>query len=284
MGDKTFYQVAIETKEKGKNQQNETYFELDKTDKQEMINDIIIPFLKKEDFQFDGYFINAPEIKRLEVKSSKQTTEELSKYENDHLPNNFIMFISKERIVHYDKYMTDITKEIIQEAKNKINTFSQDQISNNTKKGTAKEYKKVFIVHGRDDLAKNEVARFIEKIGLEAVILHEQENKGMTIIEKIEHYTDVDYGIVLYTPCDIGTIKDQQDFKPRARQNVVFEHGYLIGKLKRENVCALVKENIEIPNDISGLVYIDMDKLGAWKFSIAKELKKSGYTIDMNKI
>lgn len=70
----------------------------------------------------------------------------------------------------------------------------------------------------------------------------------------------------------------------RARQNVVFEHGFLIGKIKRENVCALVKGNVELPNDISGVVYISMDDADAWKYTIAKEMRASGYDIDMNKI
>ncbi len=71
---------------------------------------------------------------------------------------------------------------------------------------------------------------------------------------------------------------------PRARQNVVLEHGYLMGKLGRSKVCALVKGDVEIPNDISGVVYISMDDAGAWKFAVAKEMKAAGYDIDMNLI
>lgn len=142
---------------------------------------------------------------------------------------------------------------------------------------------KVFIVHGHDDLLKNEVARFIEKLDLTAIILHEQASSGNTIIEKIEEYSNVGFGIVLYTPCDIGAKSENTPaLQPRARQNVVFEHGFLIGKIGRRSVCALVKGNIEKPNDISGVVYISTD--GEWKLSLAKELRSNGYIIDMNKI
>lgn len=142
---------------------------------------------------------------------------------------------------------------------------------------------KVFIVHGHDDLLKNEVARFIEKLGLNAIILHEQASSGNTIIEKIEEHSNVGFGIVLYTPCDIGAKgEDEPKLQPRARQNVVFEHGYLIGKIGRRNVCALVKGNIEKPNDISGVVYISTQE--EWRLSLAKELRKSGYEIDMNSV
>lgn len=139
---------------------------------------------------------------------------------------------------------------------------------------------KVFIVHGRDNEAKQEIGRFIETIGLEAIILHEQASGGMTIIEKIEHYSnEADFALVLYTPCDHGRGADETNVHPnnRARQNVVFEHGYLMAKLGRKNVCALVKGEIETPNDISGVVYVALDVAGAWKAEVVKELKACGY-------
>ena len=105
---------------------------------------------------------------------------------------------------------------------------------------------KIFVVHGQNNEAKLEVARFIEKIGFEPIILHEQASGSKTIIEKIEAYSDVGFGIVIYTPCDIGAKSSEpSELKGRARQNVVFEHGFLIGKLSRSNVCSLVKGNLE---------------------------------------
>lgn len=143
----------------------------------------------------------------------------------------------------------------------------------------------VFIVHGHDETAKVKTARFIQQLGLRPIILHEQSSSGRTIIEKIEEYSNVGFGIVLYTPCDVGAKKgEESNLKPRARQNVVFEHGYLIGKIGRKNVCALFRHDVEIPNDISGVVYVKMDEEDAWHLKIAKELRSSGYDIDMNKL
>lgn len=144
---------------------------------------------------------------------------------------------------------------------------------------------KVFIVHGHDDTAKIETARTLEKAGFEAIILHEQADGGLTIIEKIEKYTDVDFAVVLYTECDKGRAKDAavDDERFRARQNVVFEHGYLIGKLGRNKVCALVKGNVETPGDISGVVYTKIDDAGAWKFQLFKNMKEAGLNVDYNK-
>jgi predicted nucleotide-binding protein len=147
----------------------------------------------------------------------------------------------------------------------------------------ARNKRNVFIVHGRDEAAKQEVARFVESVGLKSIILHEQASSGMTIIEKIEHYAnDADFALVLYTACDQGRGHHEKSIAPRdrARQNVVFEHGYLMGKLGRENVCALRKGDIETPNDISGVVYVDLDAFGGWKAEVSKELKACGYTLN----
>lgn len=144
--------------------------------------------------------------------------------------------------------------------------------------------KKVFIVHGHDNEAKQETARTLEKAGYEAIILHEQANLGNTIMEKLERCTDVDYAIVLYTECDLGRAKEasKNEERYRARQNVVYEHGYLIGKLGREKVFALVKGNVETPGDISGVVYTSMDDAGAWKMLLARDMRAAGLEINMN--
>ncbi|MUK48277.1 TIR domain-containing protein [Aliivibrio fischeri] len=152
-------------------------------------------------------------------------------------------------------------------------------------KSTEKNMNQVFVVHGHNEEVKVKVARFIEKLGFEPIILHEQASSGNTIIEKIEEYSDVGFGVVLYTACDVGAKNSSTpDLKLRARQNVIFEHGYLIGKLTRNNVCALVQGDIELPNDISGVVYTPIDTNEAWHLQLAKELKKAGYNVDMNRL
>ena len=276
-----YYQVLIETSENvGKEGKNKQYFELDKKDLAEIEERIIYPFLREEDFQFDGYFLKFGEIKRITIKETQKTTQELSKYENDNMPSGVIIYVSPRDIVSYDRHTKDITTTVFAKAKSSLPAKSATHINSNILDLT-----KVFIVHGRDDLAKTEVARFIEKLGLSAIILHEQASSGKTIIEKIEAHTNVGFAIILYTPCDIGGLNgDEKTQKLRARQNVVFEHGYLIGKLGRQNVCALVKKDVEVPNDISGIVYVPLDDYGAWHISVAKELRNVGYSVDMNKI
>ena len=141
----------------------------------------------------------------------------------------------------------------------------------------------VFIIHGRDDGTKEIVARFIEQLGLKPIILHEEPNQGQTIIEKFEQHAEVAFAIALLTPDDTGGLADEeQSHKPRARQNVIFEFGYFMGKLGRQRVCALKKENVETPSDYDGVLYIPFDESGAWRMKLVGELKNAGFDIDAN--
>ena len=142
---------------------------------------------------------------------------------------------------------------------------------------------KIFIVHGHDEGARQTVARFIERIGFEAIILSEQANQGLTIIEKIEARAEVGFAVVLLTPDDVGG-KAADSLRPRARQNVLLELGYFIARLGRERVCTLAKGDLEIPTDFAGVVWEPLDDGGAWKAALARELKAAGYAIDWNKV
>lgn len=154
--------------------------------------------------------------------------------------------------------------------------------------------KRIFIVHGHDEGAKQTVARFLENLDLEVVILHEQADKGKTIIEKLEaNSSDVDigYAVVLLTPDDRGSsvskanrTKPRLPLRPRARQNVILELGYFIGKLGRERVRALYVDGVELPSDYQGVLYTKFDNTGAWRFELAREIKAAGIKLDLNRL
>ena len=139
----------------------------------------------------------------------------------------------------------------------------------------------VFVIHGHDHGVRDTVARFLEGLGLEAVILQEQPDEGRTVIEKFEQYAQCDFAVALFTPDDVGGPRDD-NLQLRARQNVIFEFGYFIGKFGRDRVCALVKGDPEIPTDYSGVLYIPLDEAGAWKFQLMGEMKSAGFDIDAN--
>lgn len=142
---------------------------------------------------------------------------------------------------------------------------------------------KIFIVHGHDDGARETVARFLERMGFEAIILHEQANQGRTVIEKVEAHGDVSFAVVLLTPDDEGRVKGGV-LEPRARQNVLLELGYFIGRLGRDKVCALKRGQLEIPSDFAGVVWEPMDDTGGWKQALGRELQAAGHNFDWNKL
>ncbi|WP_245967261.1 TIR domain-containing protein [Ulvibacterium marinum] len=149
---------------------------------------------------------------------------------------------------------------------------------------TKKNKKDIFIVHGHNEELKEKVARTIEKLKLSPVILHEQSNEGQTIIEKFEKHSNVNFAVILLTYDDFGNVKSDNNHNKRARQNVILELGYFIAKIGRENVMPLYEKGVELPSDISGVLYTLIDESENWKFRLVKELKSAGFKVDANDI
>lgn len=160
-----------------------------------------------------------------------------------------------------------------------------DSNHNSAKNKSLVESNKVFIVHGHDSTIRLEVENLIKDLGFEPVVLFKAPDKGQTIIEKLESETqNVCFAIIIYSHCDDGKAKDEEKLKPRARQNVVFEHGMMCAKLGRSRVVALLEDGIEQPGDINGVLYKLIDPNGSWKYAVAKEMKAAGLPVDLNNI
>jgi hypothetical protein len=144
--------------------------------------------------------------------------------------------------------------------------------------------RKVFVVHGHNDGLKQAVARLLEKLDIQPVVLHEQPSQGKTIIEKFEHYSKVSFAIILLTADDEGKGRGESNLRSRARQNVILEWGFFLGLLGRKRVCALYEDGIEIPSDYSGVLLVKIDSGSAWQYQVAKELRATGIDVDLNKI
>ncbi len=141
----------------------------------------------------------------------------------------------------------------------------------------------VFVVHGHDDALRSQVARFLEKLEIRAVLLFEQPGRGKTVIEKLEANSTVKFAVVLLTPDDVGRAVKDEELRPRARQNVILELGYFMGRLGRSNVAVLYDESVELLSDYRGVEYIKVDAEGAWRLRLARELKEAGLAVDMNR-
>jgi predicted nucleotide-binding protein len=231
------------------------------------------PYEKGASVIIDGNIIKVEDIKRIKIiktESEKRKNEVPDTYMID----NFGSFGGIE----------DVTDYFIQWGPG----YKKENSDNKVIKPKPQS-NQIFIVHGHDNEMKETVARALKNIGLEPIILHEQENLGKTIIEKFESCSEnVSFAIVLLSPDDLGYKKDQppESAMFRARQNVILELGYFMGKLGRKNVVALHRSgtNFELPSDILGILYIPFDPYNGWKLSLAKELKGAGYDIDFGKL
>lgn len=142
----------------------------------------------------------------------------------------------------------------------------------------------IFILHGRDEARKQALARFLERAtNLRVVILHEEADRGRTIIEKLEDVAaEAAFAVALLTGDDVGRLREaeRKEERLRARQNVILEAGYFMATLGRDKVALLYEEGVELPSDMGGLLYTPLDAAGAWKMSLTQELREADVDID----
>ena len=215
------------------------------------------------------------------------------------------LFDNKELVSKYTKFSDDIYSvpygpeptvsekfDIFQKrCENSINSLmeicEQIEISEEPLEIPSRVFgEEIFIVHGHDETVKHKMARFVTDLDLTATILDEQPSRGQTIIDKFEaHAGEAGFAIVLLTSDDVGAPKEKvENPEPRARQNVILELGYFLCDLGRARVRILYEEGVELPSDIYGLSYVQMDKRDGWKLELAQEMASVGIPIDLNKL
>lgn len=211
-------------------------------------------------FHFSNYY--STDLSTLYTKQIDSIAESDAKWFDVSSNSHFITFIAN--------HFSDEGGSLLRIAKSKQNNSGKQEI---------------FVVHGHNELIRESVARFLEHLSLKPIILHEQANRGRTILEKFIDHSDVAFSVVLLTADDVGGKPpgNKKDLLPRARQNVIFELGFFIAKLGRNNVCALYEDGVEIPTDYQGVIFIKIDPNNAWRLALAKELKESGLSVDLNK-
>ncbi|MCT7621936.1 nucleotide-binding protein [Aliarcobacter butzleri] len=212
------------------------------------------------------------------------TDEEATKY-NRPLHYAFVLDSNLGRDIR--DFFDDIKEKIhrIDSLVERIDLIPLEIISEASYQNITPITKKVFIVHGRDEVSKTNLEILLTEMGLEPIVLHRQADEGQTVIEKFEKYgSDVAYAFILLTPDEIAYLSNE-DLLPdnerkkekRARPNVIFEFGYFVGKLTRNRVCCLYTGDVEIPSDLKGLVYKRYNNsVEEVAYSIQKDLKAVG--------
>lgn len=283
-----YYHVLLDLNEKyHKNEWDKTEIKADITDLQTVKDKFTEPYQTGRPFLINGRTIPVEQVERLRIFSSVESSDILErneKSEREHRDRN-------SSVVTIGFYSNNLESAILKqkEITDDLITFAKGtKSSKQTLEFQSDTPTKVFIVHGHDDALINEVKAFLLSQSIEPIILREQHDASITIIEKLERYAkdpSIGFGIVLYTPDDKGKAVKGNGYNFRARQNVVFEHGLLIGLYGREKVVSLVKKetNIEMPGDVNGVIYTDHGNAD-WRLSVAHMLDKAGYDINYRKI
>lgn len=272
--------------------------------------DKAIELLQKQISQIDILLTkrhNDPELKawrnfteQVIIKTFGKPHENLNAYHSALHGGSWWMNMPEEAIQKNYVDNLHVIKKLLEGFIEQIRSFSG--ITKSEKISDIPSSNKIFIVHGHDEKSKNELVLMLTRFGLEPIILHEKPSEGMTIIEKLEKHSDVGFAFILLTPDDAGCCKDElreiseistiikasdqkyyeDTFNPRARQNVVFEFGLFVGKLGRSRTCCLYTGDVELPSDLSGIIYIPFQTTVNEKtLAIAKELKAVGYEIKL---
>ncbi|TKJ44929.1 hypothetical protein CEE35_05935 [Candidatus Aerophobetes bacterium Ae_b3b] len=278
----TFYHVRITQKSNRSN--DETKVNLTE---EELKSRFLEPYEKGKPIIINGKTITMDDLERIRISKSNQPAESLIEEIKREEASSSVVFIGGPS---YEWEAADKAEDVTDDfIKGSLGYKKKEYL--NQKKGQPSPIttNKVFVVYGHDHALKNDLEIFLKNIGLEPIALHRQPDEGLTIIEKLEKYTDVQYSFVLLTPDDVGySIEELQKLEKgrtleyRARQNVIFEFGYLIGRLGRNRVCCIYKEKVTLPTDISGLLYkkvnTSIEDIG---YPIIKELKTAGYQLNL---
>jgi predicted nucleotide-binding protein len=253
---------------------------------EELLTRYVEPYLYGETIVINGTTMEPKQLWRVKITQSEDSLEPIiqkirQRDQLDRSPYSFLKSSPKWRAIDEPEDVTDKYINAAPGSKKRPQmvekVISEENVDNS----------KVFVVHGHDTELKNDVELFLRSINLEPVVLHRELDEGLTIIEKFEKHSNVNYAIILLTPDDIGFPVSEADKKEeeraiefRARQNVIFEFGYFVGKLTRKNVCCIYKSEVQLPSDLDGLIYKKVNKtVEEVGMFLMKELKNAGLNV-----
>ena len=238
---------------------------------EQKINIISEKYNNNQDFTIGGLRVKKDNICEILILKTNFDVESWLHNEWDKIPPGLLIFPKKENLFNsIGNEIVDVTDDMLMHF-NITTNANMNNIESN----------RVFIVHGKNIKIRDEVTSLLKSVKYEPIVAVDKEANGRTIIEQIEKLTEVKKGIVIYTPDDVARLRKRYGGKTdqmfyRARQNVIFEHGYLCGKLGRSNVIMLIcydeKKEFDIPSDVKNIVHINYDDNGKWKDKILIEI------------
>ena len=249
---------------------------------EELVRTFSSPFTMGQPFWFLGKLLNPTKVIKAVIFWSYQAADKLT------LPNQENLVAAKDK-----KYLI----ENILKGKVKGAYLCTEKFLTSTEKTMfpaqqailgSDVRRRIFVVCGTDGEMEQAVTNALTKLKLVPLVLCEEPSQGRKIVEHFQEYSDVGFAVVLLSPDDSVYVKDEPPTKRklRPRQDVVFELGFLLGKLGKSNVLVFFKEcaYFEIPTDFEGIKVAAFDDRDSWKLALIRELTNRGYTVDAERI
>jgi predicted nucleotide-binding protein len=250
---------------------------------EELVRTFTSPFTAGQPFWFMGKLLNPHKVVKAAIFWSYQTADKLT------LPNQENLVAAKDK-----KYVLEnILKNKVKGAylcteKFLLPTKKPETVASELAKSASNVRRRVLVVCGTDDEMKHAITNALTKLQLVPVVMCEEPSQGRKIVERFQDYADVAFVVVLLSPDDSLYAKDESPTKRklRPRQDVVFELGFLLGKLGKGNVLVFQREcqNFESPTDFEGIKATAFDDRDSWKLALIRELTNCGYVVDGDRI
>ncbi len=249
---------------------------------EELVRTFTSPFNEGKPFWFMGKLLNPHKVAKAAIFWSYQTADKLI------LPNQENLVVAKDKKYVLDNIVKGKVKGVYLCTEKFLPPTQKPAAPMQSVKSSSVVRRRVLVVCGTDDKMKHAVTNALIKLQLVPVVMCEEPSQGRKIVERFQDYADVGFAVVLLSPDESLYDKDESPTKRklRPRQDVVFELGFLLGKLGKGNVLVFQREcaNFESPADFEGIKVTAFDDRNSWKLALIRELANSGYSVDANRI
>jgi len=249
---------------------------------EELVRTFSSPFTMGQPFWFLGKLLNPNTVIKAVIFWSYQTADKLT------LPNQENLVAAKDKKCVIENILKGKVKGAYLSTEKFLSPTEKTMAPTQQAMSASDVRRRVFVVCGTDDAMKQAVTAALTKLWLVPVVMCEEPSQGRKIVERFQDYADVGFAVVLLSHDDSVYVKDEPPTKRklRPRQDVVFELGFLLGKLGRSNVLVFQKEcqNFEVPTDFEGMKVTAFDDRDSWKLALIRELINFGLAVDGDRI
>jgi predicted nucleotide-binding protein len=249
---------------------------------EELVRTFSSPFTMGQSFWFLGKLLNSNKVIKAVIFWSYLAADKLT------LPNQENLVVAKDKKYLIENVLKGKVKGAYLCTEKFLSSTEKAMASAQQATSASDARRRVFVVCGTDSEMKQAITNALTKLKLLPVILCEEPSQGRKIVEYFQEYADVGFAVVLLSPDDYMYLKDEPPSKRklRPRQDVVFELGFLLGKLGRGNVLVFQREcqNFDGPTDFEGMKVTAFDDRDSWKLALARELTNCGYNVEAGRI